>query len=185
VTLHSRSAALLLAAGLAVLTGCSTAAGAHQPSASAGIGAWPTFLPSPAAAGQAHGSTSDPAMSYAGSPVVVDLGSSKVTVNVQGPSYPANTKVGADHVLCTFTVVLSGASEPVNLSTARFDVLDHTGSVHVLRAAPGSSVPSEVQPAQTVTLHLVATVPSGEGLLRYAPDGTSDAAGWDYVAETD
>ncbi len=51
--------------------------------------------------------------------------------------------------------------------------------------AVGAPMPSAVPPGQTITLKLVATVPSGEGLLRYAPDGTGAAAVWDYVAETD
>jgi hypothetical protein len=124
-------------------------------------------------------------MSYAGSPVIVDLGRGSVTVNVQGPSYPADTKVGALRVACTFTVVLSEAGRAVDLGAADFNVLDHAGAVHVLRPVPGATVPAAVRPDQPVTLHLVATVPSGEGLLRYAPDGGDTAAAWDYVAETD
>jgi len=173
---------------LALLTGCSAAphpAKPTPPPTDAGIGGWPTFLPSPTDAARAHGSMADPAMSYAGSPVVVDLGHSTVTVNMQGPSYPANTKLGAEQVACTFTVVLSQASHPVNLRTARFDVLDHAGTIHALRPAPDTPLPATVQPSQTVTLHLTATIPSGEGLLRYAPDGNNNAAAWDYVAETD
>ena len=179
------TAAMLLAASIAVVSGCSVASDAPQPGADSGIGAWPTFLPSPTHAGPAQGSVADPAMSYAGSPVVIDLGHGTLTVNVQGPSYPADTKVGADQVPCTFTVVLSEASQAANLDTARFDVLDHAGTVHVLRPVSGRTTPAAVQPGRTITLHLVATVPTGEGLLRYAPDGTKTAASWDYVAETD
>ncbi len=176
--------AVLLVAGVSALTACSSAAPSPTPQTT-GIGAWPTFLPTPTAEGRAHGSTSDPALSYAGSPVVVALPSGTVTVDVQGPSYPAGTALGATEVTCTFTVVLSDASTPVTLTGARFDVLDHTGGVHALTPAPGQTIPATVQPGTATTLLLAATVPSGEGMLRYAPDGGGAAAAWDYVAETD
>jgi hypothetical protein len=122
-------------------------------------------------------------MSYAGSPVVIAVPGGIVTVDVQGPAYPASTTVGAASVAATFTVVLSDASAPVDLTKAHFDVLDHTGAVHEL--TPAQTIPATVQPGTTTTLRLAATVPSGEGMLRYAPDGSSTAAAWDYVAETD
>lgn len=180
-----RSALLvLLTTGAVVLTGCAPATSA-APAETAGIGAWPTFLPTPSPAGTAHGSAAAPALSYAGSPVVVALDQGTVTANVQGPTYPAGTTVGAIEVTCTFTVVLSGASATVAVDSARFDVLDHQGTVHALRPAPGQAVPTSLQAGQTLTLDLVATVPSGEGLLRYSPDGTHPVAAWDYVTETD
>jgi hypothetical protein len=177
-------AAALLLAGAAVLSGCSSSTPAPAATAT-GIGDWPSFLPSPTAAGAAHGSAANPALSYAGSPVVIATGGGTVTVNVQGPTYPGDTKVGADSVQCTFTVVLSDASAPIALDHARFDVLDHTGQVHDLTPPAGQTVPATVQPGATATFELAATVPSGEGMLRYAVDGAGTAAAWDYVAETD
>jgi hypothetical protein len=184
MTLPTITVAVLLAASVAVLSGCSPTT--DTSAEDSGIGAWPTFLPTPTDGGMAHGSAADPAMSYAGAPVVVDVDDKgTVTANLQGPTYPAGTKVGSVAVECTYRMVLSDASETVSLGTARFDVLDHEGAVHVLRPASGDPLSATVQPGQTVTLDLVATVPSGEGLLRYAPDGTHAAAAWDYVAETD
>jgi hypothetical protein len=174
---------VLLAVGAAALTGCSTAV--STPAQTAGIGAWPTFLPTPAAAAAAHGSAADPAMSYAGSPVTVALDHGTVTADVQGPTFPAGTKVGSTELACTFAVQLSDASQTVALGTARFDVLDHQGTVHALQPAPGQTLPASLEPGQTLTLDLVATLPSGEGLLRYSPDGTHPVAAWDYVTETD
>lgn len=180
---RTATAALLLA-GVTALAGCSSAT--PSPGASAtGIGAWPSFLPSPTAAGAAHGSAADPALSFSGSPVVVDVAGATLTVDVQGPAYPAGTPLNATEVACTFTVVLSDASAPVPLGTAHFDVLDHTGAVHDLAPLPGRPIPAIVEPGATATLELVATVPAGEGMLRYAPDVAGTAAAWDYVAETD
>lgn len=182
---RARSAlVVLLTTSAVVLAGCATAPSA-APAETAGIGAWPTFLPTPSPAGTAHGSAAAPALSYAGSPVVVALDQGAVTANVQGPTYPAGTTVGATQVTCTFTVVLSGASATVAVDSTRFDVLDHQGGVHPVQPAPGPTPPTAVEPGQTVTLDLVATVPTGEGQLRYAPDGTHTVAAWDYVTETD
>jgi hypothetical protein len=188
MTRRKTTLVVLLVACAAVLAGC--AHGGATPAAAArtqtaGIGDWPTFLPTPSDAGRSHGSAADPAMSYAGSPVVITLDQGTVTANVQGPTFPAGTKLGATQVACTFAVVLSDASRAVALDTARFDVLDHQGTAHALQPASGQTLPATVQPGQTVTLDLVATVPAGEGQLRYAPDGTHTAAAWDYVVETD
>jgi len=183
VKFPARPAAAILA-GLVVLCGCS-AGGTPPTSEDTGIGAWPTFLPSPSAAGIARGSVDSPAMSYSGSPVIVTTGDGEVRMDVAGPSYPSDTKVGADHVACTFTVTFSGASAAVSLKTARFDVLDHSGVVHTLTMLPGSSIPATVSPGQSVVVKLQTTLPSGEGLLRFYPTGPAAAAGWDYVAETD
>jgi hypothetical protein len=131
-----------------------------------------------------HGSVASPAMSYTGSPVVVSTGSGDLGIDVQGPAYPSSTKVGATSVPCTFTVTLSGASAAVGLARAHFDLLDHLGVVHQVKVVSGS-IPSTVRPGQSVTVHLTATVPSGEGLLRFYPSSAGSASGWDYVAETD
>jgi len=85
-----------------------------------GIGEWPTFLPTPSAEEVAHGSPSNPAMSFAGSPVVVAVEGAELTVDLEGPSYPADTKLGADRVACTFTVTLRSATTAIDLAEARF-----------------------------------------------------------------
>jgi hypothetical protein len=182
VRLPARPAAAIVAA-LVVLSGCS-AGGSPTPS-EAGIGDWPTFLPTPTAGGTARGSLTDPAMSYAGSPVIITLDGAEVTVDVEGPSYPADTKLGADRVACTFTVTLRAGTTNVDLAGARFDVLDHAGSVHELTFAKGTSIPHTLRSGQSVEGRLTTTLPSGEGFVRFYPTGAKAAAGWDYVAETD
>ena len=183
MTFHARPVAAIIAA-LVVLSGCSAAGATPTPSGT-GIGDWPTFLPTPSAEGIAHGSPANPAMSYAGSPVIVALDGAEMTVDVEGPSYPADTKLGADRVACTFTVTLRSASTNVELRAARFDLLDHSGAVHPLRLIKGTSIPRTLRPGQTVQVRLTTTVPSGEGFVRFYPKGSAAAAGWDYVAETD
>jgi len=166
-----------------LLCGCTSPA---TPSSTAGgIGDWPTFLPTPTDGGVATGSSVAPAMSYAGSPVVVALDDASVTVNVDGPSYPADTKLGADSVTCTFTVTFRDATAAVDLTHAYFDVVDHAGGIHRLTAAPASALPATLKPGAATVAKLVTTLPSGEGFVRFFVAGATAVAGWDYVAETD
>lgn len=165
-------------------------AAGQSPTPSSGIGAWPSFLPSPSANQMPTGTPQNPAMSYPGSPVLADLATGSVQVQVEGPHYPDSTKVGAETVPCTFVVTFSHAQptrgSTVGLSGARFDVLDSQGGIHQLRLAPGSAVPTELPAGATASLTLTVTLPSGEGLLRYYPVPRQAAmAAWDYVAETD
>ncbi|HEY3408294.1 MAG TPA: hypothetical protein VGK53_09000 [Propionicimonas sp.] len=183
VASRARPAAAIVAA-LVVLSGCSAAGATPAPEAT-GIGEWPTFLPTPIAEEVAHGSPSNPAMSFAGSPVVVAVEGAELTVDVEGPSYPADTKLGADRVACTFTVTLGSATTPIELTGARFDLLDHSGGIHALTVVQGTSIPRTLNPGQGVQVKLRTTVPSGEGFVRFYPAGSAAAAGWDYVAETD
>ena len=176
------AAVLLTAVGS--LAGCTGSAPGDPPSGSAsGIGAWPTFLPSPTPQGDPTGSLDSPAMSYPGSPVVVHVGATSALMDVEGPSYPATTKVGAEQVRCTFTVTISAVSAPLSMHTASFSVLDGQGGLHPLTAhrAP----PDRLEPGHTYTLSLDAVLPAGEGLLRYYPSTQGAVAAWDFVAETD
>jgi hypothetical protein len=150
-----------------------------------GIGDLPSFLPTPTANGIAHGSADSPALSYQGSPVIVQLATGRVTVNVVGPALPPDTKLNADQVACTFTITLGGSDTAVPIAASQFDVLDHIGGVHALALVASTTAPTQVDPHRTVTLKLAATLPSGEGLVRYHPTAEVVVAAWDYVAETD
>lgn len=178
---------LVVSAGL--LVGCSGAVPAGTPDAPAGaepgIGSWPSFLPSPTQLGTPTGSLGSPAMSYPGSPVIVSVGAARALMDVEGPSYPSDTKVGAEEVRCTFTIRISGVTAPLSMKTASFSVLDGQGGLHQLTVAPHHRVPDRLEPGHRYTLALVSVVPAGEGLLRYYPTTEGAVAAWDYVAETD
>jgi hypothetical protein len=167
---------------LILITGCSTIPDRSSGTTS-GIGDLPSFLPTPTSNGAVRGSVAAPAMSYPGSPVVVELATGHVTVDVAGPSLPPDTKLNADQVVATFSITLRDADTTVPVAVSQFDVLDHNGGVHPL--AGSATVPIQVGPHQKVTFAMSATLPSGEGLLRYHPTATAVVAAWDYVAETD
>ncbi len=175
---------LALSAGL--LVGCSgTDPAGPSTGAEPGIGSWPTFLPSPSHQGLPTGSLESPAMSYPGSPVIVQVGAAQALMDVGGPSYPASTRVGAEEVRCTFTVTISRVTAPMSMRTASFDVLDSHGGRHQLAPVQRHGVPDRLVPGHGYTLALVGTVPAGEGLLRYYPTAAGAVVAWDYVAETD
>jgi len=177
---------VLLGVCLLLVTGCAAPPAAVPPSGTAsGIGDLPSFLPTRSANGVAHGSADSPAMSYPGSPVIVQLATGHVTVEVDGPALPPDTKLNAVQVDCTFTITLRDADSAVPLAASQFDVVDHTGVVHALAYVASASGPPRVAPQEAVKFKLVATLPSGEGLIRYHPTADVVVAAWDYVAETD
>ncbi len=124
-------------------------------------------------------------MSYPGSPVIVRVGVARALMDVEGPSYPADTKVGAEEVRCTFTITVSEVSAPISMRTTSFSVLDSQGGLHQLTSAPGRHMPAKLEPGHHYTLKVVGILPAGEGLLRYYPTTEGAVAAWDYVAETD
>ena len=177
---------VLLGVCLLLITGCAAAPAAVPPSGTgSGSGDLPSFLPTPTANSVAHGSADSPAMSYPGSPVIVQLATGLVTVDVEGPALPADTQLNAVQVVCTFAITLRDSDTTVPLDASQFDVLDHTGGLHPLALASSTTVAAQVGPHETVTFKLSATLPSGEGLVRYHPMAGVVVAAWDYVAETD
>ena len=166
--------------------GCSGPPGDETPEGpGSGIGAWPTFLPTPTPQGVPTGTLEAPAMSFPGSPVLVRTGGAQALVDVEGPSYPASTKVGAEQVSCTFTVRVSGLTAPLPMRGGSFSVLDGQGGLHPLTVASHPAPPDRLAPGRTYTLSLVGVLPAGEGLLRYYPTTEGAVAAWDFVAETD
>ena len=69
---------------------------------------------------------------------------------------------------------------------ADFTAIDHLGTVYrppSCRASP-SRRPA-LRPGQTATFELRAVMPTGEGLMRWAPGGPEIVASWDFEVEND
>jgi hypothetical protein len=176
------AAIVAVTAAALLLSGCS-AGPATSPTADAGIGAWPTFLPSPTAGSIARGDATTPALSYAGSPVLVTTDAGRMRVDVQGPAIPDDTTLDAPVVDATFTVTVSQASHSIPLTAGMFDVYDNAGATHAL--TPTEPLPAEIAPGESQVIHLRGTLPAGEGMLRLLTGGTSTVAAWDFVIEDD
>lgn len=185
-----RTAAILLSA-LAMtvsLAACGGSSSASSQSVADSIGSMPSYLPKTSGTVKTvRGTTDKPALSYPGSPVLVKVGDGEVRVDIGGPSYPATGKTNDSAVPASFPATIANTAakggKTVSLDKAVFDVLDNAGATHVLIPTP--ALPKSLAPGQKVKVTLRTTTPSGEGLLRFRPDGGDSAAGWDFILEID
>lgn len=106
---------------------------------------------------------------------------------VSGPMVPGEgLPYQSRTTTCTWTVTLSGATKNVPISIPDFSTLDHLGAVyHVALVAGQPAPPAVLAPGRTVTFELRAVMPTGEGLMRWAPSGQQIVASWDFEVEND
>jgi hypothetical protein len=203
--------AVLAVVAVAILV--AVLAGGHGGSASAGLGqagsaarharssakygGLPSWLPKPKVVVHRvpNASAAHPWLSaIEGETVSVKLAGGHVLATIVGPSIPEEVAEKAQHddddsdtAPCTFTATFMSASGSVPLHPSAFTILDERGQVHrlLVTGADGGPVPSEVAPGRTVTLTMKATLPEGEGALRWAPDGPRVLAGWVFGLELD
>jgi len=170
---------VLLAAGALALAACGPA------------WRYPSFLPKsslrPASDNVLVGIVGDPALTVEGDPVEVVTPHWKVLVDVTGPQVPGE---GLPQVqpatYCTWTIELSHATGDVPVSIKNFRPIDQLGYSYSLSLPPGQAAPpAVVRPGQTVSFQVRALEATGEGLMRWAPDGVHIVAKWDYVVEND
>jgi hypothetical protein len=186
------AATLAVAATSAGLAGCSAGAHSHPAAARATpLGSYPSFLPKDSLGGGADsvltGTAARPALTSQGDAVRVRTAHWSVLITVTGPQVPGEGlpfQARAD--TCTWTVTMSGATGTVPITTADFTAIDDQNNVYkpaLVRGRPGP--PAELKPGQKVTFELRAVEATGEGLMRWAPDGTHIVAKWDFVVEND
>ena len=177
-----------VAAGVAItLTGCGSGS-ASQPAANETYGGLPSYLPSSAIRPDSvlTGTAAKPALTTEGDSVRVQLAAASVLATVSGPVLPGEgLPYQAPTTTCTWTVTLSGARGRVPFDVAAFTTVDHLGVTYRPALVPGQAPPpSTIGPGQKVTFELRAVMPTGEGLLRWAPQRKIVAA-WDFEVETD
>ena len=119
--------------------------------------------------------------------MLVQLTGGSLMAQVSGPAVPGEgLPEQTPATTCTFTVTLSHASTRLPLSAGQFNTLDHLGAIYHLSAVPDEPAPpASISPGQTLTFQLRTVMPVGEGLMRFAPDGTHILASWDFVVEND
>jgi hypothetical protein len=87
---------------------------------------------------------------------------------------------------CTFTVTFKAATATVPLRAGAFTILDELGHVHHPQVtAAGGPLPAQVRPGGSVTLRVHDVLPTGNGRLRWAPEGTKPIVSWDFDVEID
>jgi hypothetical protein len=193
------TAVTLTVAAVTAVAGCgssgsSSGSGAKKPAAAADatpLGSYPSFLPKstlhPPTDSVLTGTTQRPALANEGDAVRVKTSGFSVLVTVTGPQVPGEGlpfQASAD--TCTWVVTLSGATGSVPISPADFTAIDDQNNVYKPAFVPGRPKPPTVlKPGQKVSFELRAVEATGEGLIRWAPDGHDIVAKWDFVVEND
>jgi hypothetical protein len=189
-----------LAALLLALAGCSSAsasnpaspaaAGGQASSAAAG-GGYPTYLPSSTLNYHSDtvltGTAQRPALTSQGDGVEVKTPQWSVLVTVTGPEVPGEgLPYQAPTTTCTWIVTMSGGTGPVPVSASDFSSIDDENNVYRPALVAGQpKPPSVLRPGQKISFELRAVEATGEGLMRWAPDGRNIVAKWDFVVEND
>jgi len=185
-----------IAAGLCALlpslAGCGAPArtAASAPSSAPASG-YPSFLPPDTLHYRSDtvlsGTAARPALTNEGDGVEVQTPRWSVLVTVTGPQVPGEgLPYQAPATTCTWVVTMSGATGPVPVPASGFSAIDDANHVHLPRLVPGQPAPPRtLRAGQRVSFELRAVEATGEGLMRWAPDGRNIVAKWDFVVEND
>ena len=181
-------AALLSALG--VLAGCGTAANPVA-SPTPTFGAYPSYLPKDSlnygSDAVLNGTIQRPALTNEGDAVKAKTSQWSVLVTVSGPQVPGEgLPYQATETTCTWVVAMSGATGTVPISPSDFSSIDQDNNVYHPVLVPGQPKPPKVlNPGGKVSFELRAVEATGEGLMRWAPNGRNIVAKWDFVVEND
>jgi hypothetical protein len=153
-------------------------------------GGLPSWLPKPKVpvnrvltASEAH-----PALSIQGDSVSVELPRGRVLATAVGPETPRQGRFPVPATSpCTFIVTFTAARGSVPLSPRAFTLVDEFGRVRHPRvtAMDGGPPPRRAQPGHSVSLRVYDVLPTGDGGLRWAPEGPRPLVAWDFVVEID
>jgi hypothetical protein len=174
----------LLVAG-SVLTGC---ARPSPPSSANGYGGLPSWLPkSTLPVGRiVVATTAHPVLAIEGDTVAVNLPAGHVLVTAVGPAVPEEGQFPVPPTSpCTFTVTFSRGAGAVPLDSSSFTILDEQSVLHHPRITVAAGALPQNVGSQAVTVAVTATLPTGNGQLRWAPDGAIPIVSWDFDVEID
>jgi hypothetical protein len=133
-------------------------------------------------------SAAHPWLAVQGDTVRVELTHGQVMVTTAGPRVPEIGQVPVPSTtLCTFSVTFTAASGAVPMNPRAFTIKDEFGNYHYphITVAGGGAVPADVLSGKTVTLSMSEVLPTGEGQLRWAPEGRRPIVSWDFDVEID
>jgi hypothetical protein len=133
------------------------------------------------------GSVARPGLTVNGGYVAVHTPSFSALAVVNGPVVPGEgLPVIQGYTTCTWTISLSHVRGKVPISVADFDSIDHLQTTYKMALVPGQApLPSALHTGQTLSFKVRAVMPTGEGLMRWAPNGNNIVAKWDYQVEND
>jgi hypothetical protein len=133
------------------------------------------------------GTAQQPALTNQGDAVKVQTPRWSVLVTVSGPQVPGEgLPYQATETTCTWMVTMSGATGTVPISASDFSSIDQGSNVYRPVLVPGQPKPPKVlHPGEKVSFELRVAEATGQGLMRWAPNGRNIVAKWDFVVEND
>ncbi|HVP75000.1 MAG TPA: hypothetical protein VMS63_03180 [Gaiellaceae bacterium] len=155
-----------------------------------GYGEIPSWLPkSTIPVGRVvQASTARPWLAVEGDTISVHLAHGRVLATAVGPAVPEEGRFPLPSTSpCTFTVTFAAASGVVPLGSTAFTIIDELGHLHHPRVSlrGGGSPPLRLTPGRTVSLTVRDVLPTGNGRLRWAPEGATPIVSWDFDVEID
>lgn len=133
------------------------------------------------------GSPAHPGLSVEGDFIRVKTPTFSALAVVDGPVVPGEgLPVIQRYTTSTFTVTLSSVHGTVPINVADFDAIDVHQTVYKMLLVPGQrSLPHTLHAGQDLSFKVRTVMPTGEGLMRWAPDGNNIVAKWDFQVEND
>jgi hypothetical protein len=132
------------------------------------------------------GTYASPAVTLAGDDVRVQTPTFSAVAVVIGPAVPGEgLSFQPTYLTSTWTVHIWEVKGHISLSAKDFDSVDYAGTEFKLHVPQGGTMPTSVATGQQVTFQLRAVVPTGESLVRWAPNGKNVIAKWDNQVEND
>lgn len=133
------------------------------------------------------GTVAHPALTVQGDDVEVRAPSFSALAVVHGPVVPGEgLTVVQRYTTCTWTISLSHVRGTLPIALTDWDSIDHSQTIYKPFLVPGQKpLPPLLTSGQRLTFKIRAVMPTGEGLMRWAPDGNDIVAKWDYQVEND
>ncbi|HZL47906.1 MAG TPA: hypothetical protein VFC30_02720 [Solirubrobacteraceae bacterium] len=153
-------------------------------------GGIPSWLPKATAPVERvlQASSAHPVLAIQGNTVSVALTHGGVLATAVGPEVPESGRFPVPATSpCTFIVTFAAASGVIPLSAKAFTLIDEFGHVrHPRVTAMGGGVPPrQALAGRPVSLKVYDVLPTGNGGLTWAPEGTRPIVSWDFDVEID
>ena len=133
-------------------------------------------------------SASRPWLAIEGDTVRVVLAHASVDATAVGPAVPVEGRFPVPATTpCSFNITFTSASGSVPIDPESFTIVDEHDTVHrpgfVIDGSKATS--TVIGPNHSVTVTLRDVLPTGNGQLRWAPDGGAPIVSWDFDVEID
>jgi len=131
---------------------------------------------------------SHPWLAIEGDTVDVRLPSGRVLMTSVGPEVPEEGAFPVPKTsACRFVVTFAAVHGSIPVDQRAFEFLSEGGlttGARVTRVG-GGPLPKRIRPGRPVSLNVSAVLPTGNGQLRFTPQGHRPTASWDFDVEID